>query len=53
MRYMIFVMPARRSPDPTLVPYTGEVHTTKKSALAEYLEADDDPEVASVYLTIV
>ena len=52
MRYMIFVI-LRRDPDPSLEPYTGEVHTTKKSALAEYLEADNDQDVAAVYLTIV
>ena len=52
MGYMVVVR-ERFDEDAILVPYTGEERTTKKEALAVYLEAAEDPEVGDPYIVLV
>lgn len=51
MRYIIMIMEG--GPDPGLVPYTGVIHDSKASALAEFLQVAEEVGRVNVYLTIV
>lgn len=53
MGYMVTVRLFSQDDKSALVAYTGEIHTEKAKALEEYLEAQQDPAVIDVYITLI